>query len=135
MTMRTSGGIWTFDEFEPGAELGRVSIEFDERRLANWNAIYGSSASPRTVPSGLLVAAMMEAYLEAFQPRPPGNIHAGQKLSFAGRRVRPGARLDAYVVCIDKIFRKARRWVTFGVTLHDGRGKVLSGEIRTIWAR
>jgi acyl dehydratase len=134
MTSTSPADVWTFDDFEPGAELGRVSVALDDARIANWSAIYGTPVAPDRVPAGMLVAAMMEAYLKAFQPRPPGNIHAGQTLAF-GASARPGDRLEAQVTCRDKLFRKERRWVTFGVTLRNGAQDVLSGEIRTIWAK
>lgn len=134
MTSAPSADVWTFDDFQPGAELGRVSVALDGARIANWSAIYGAVDAPDRVPSGMLVAAMMEAYLKAFQPRPPGNIHAGQTLAFVGS-AKPGDQLEAKVTCLDKVLRKERRWVTFGVTLRNGSQDVLSGEIRTVWAR
>jgi acyl dehydratase len=134
MTEASSSAVWTFDDFRPASVLGRLSIVLDAPRIANWAAIYGSPASPERLPSGMLVAAMMEAYLRAIQPRPPGNIHASQKLTFTGT-AKAGDELRAEVACVAKELRKERRWVTFGVTLHSGANDVLSGEIRTIWAK
>lgn len=125
--------VWVFDSFIPGEAVGRHAISLDEARLADWQSIYGAGAGGH-VPSGMLVAAMMEAYLKAFSPRPPGNIHAAQTLDF-GDPVHPGDRLEAEVTCIRKELRKARRWVTFGVVLRKGDREVLAGEIRTIWAK
>jgi acyl dehydratase len=126
--------VWVFDDFQPGSALSRVSIALDAERLDNWTAIYGRSRMSDRVPSGMLVAAMMEAYLKAVQPRPPGNIHMSQKLIFKSG-ANAGDQLDAEVSCIGKELRKERRWVTFGVTLRNGPRDVLRGEIRTIWAR
>ncbi|WP_445503817.1 hypothetical protein [Microvirga sp. G4-2] len=134
MTNTPSAPVWVFDDFRPGLELGRLSIPLNDARLANWAAIYGEPGTAGRVPSGVLVAAMMEAYLTAFQPRPPGNIHASQKLFF-GKPACPGDRLDAEVTCLWKDMRKGRRWVAFGVALRNGDTDVLRGEIRTIWAR
>jgi len=124
--------VWVFDDFHPGAELGHVSIVLNAERISNWSAIYGGTSDH--VPPGLLVAVMMEAYLKAIQPRPPGNIHASQKLIF-GEAAKPGDQLDATLTCIDKTMRNERRWVTFGVTLRNRSRDVLRGEIRTIWAK
>ncbi|CAH1696367.1 Acyl dehydratase [Hyphomicrobiales bacterium] len=129
-----SPAVWEFDDFRPGLELGRLAIPMNDARLAHWVAIYGEPVVDGRVPSGMLVAAMMEAYLTAVKPRPPGNIHASQKLSF-GKPVYPGDRLDAEVTCLWKEMRKERRWVAFGVTLRNGNRDVLSGQIRTIWAK
>ena len=86
MSEQASRHPWLFDEFRPGAELGLVGIDLDAQRARNWSAIYGPLGADEMAPAGMLVAAMMEAYLKVFQPRPPGNIHAGQKLTFAPAR-------------------------------------------------
>lgn len=134
MTGAPTPAIWAFDDFRPGSVLGRLSIALDAQRVAHWTAIYGVPATLERLPSGLLVAAMMEAYLRAIQPRPPGNIHASQTLRFAGV-AKSGDELQAEVACIAKELRRERRWVTFGVTLRNGSKTVLGGEIRTIWAK
>lgn len=134
MSNENGAPVWVFDDFEPGQILGAIAIPLDAAHLQNWAAIYGAPSEGGNVPSGMLVAAMMEAYLKAIQPRPPGNIHASQKLTF-GKPARFGERLEAHVSCLWKERRKERGWVTFGVLLRSGASDVLSGEIRTIWAR
>lgn len=126
--------VWVFDDFSPGQPLGNFAITLDDVHLDNWTAIYGERKSKESVPAGMLVAAMMEAYLNAAQPRPPGNIHASQKLVF-GRSAKAGDKLEAQVSCLSKERRKERGWVTFGVVLSVEGQDVLNGEIRTIWAR
>lgn len=135
MTERPADDVWTFADFRPGLDLERVSVCLDEARLQIWSSIYGKPRRSDVVPSGVLVAAAMEAYLKAFKPRPAGNIHAGQKLIFSGRNVEPGTKLDITVSCLGKNLRKERRWVTFGVTVLDGADALLQGEIQTIWAK
>lgn len=131
--MTEANPVWVFDSFQPGEALGRHVIALDDARLSDWQDIYGTGTEG-SLPSGILVAAMMEAYLQAFSPRPPGNIHAAQTLAF-GDPVQPGDRLEAEVSCLWKEMRKARRWVGFGVVLRKGDQQVLAGEIRTIWAK
>lgn len=126
--------VWVFDDFSPGQPLGHLAITLDDTRFDNWAAIYGERPASERVPSGMLVAAMMEAYLNAIQPRPPGNIHASQKLVFH-RPACAGDRLEAQVSCLSKERRKERGWVTFGVVLRADGHDVLNGEIRTIWAK
>jgi acyl dehydratase len=134
MNERPNRPVWVFDDFHSGQQLGRLSIALDDEHLAHWAAIYGAPPDAECVPSGVLVAAMMEAYVKGIQPRPPGNIHAGQKLTF-GKPVRVGDQLDAQVTCLWKERRKDRNWIGFGVTLRaDGRD-ALNGEIRSIWSR
>lgn len=131
---QTDPPVWVFDDFSPGQLLGDLAITLDDTHFDNWTAIYGERAPSERVPAGMLVAAMMEAYLNAIQPRPPGNIHASQKLVF-GRSARAGDKLDAQVSCLSKERRKERGWVTFGVVLRVAGQDVLTGEIRTIWAK
>jgi acyl dehydratase len=126
--------VWVFDDFSPGQPLGNFAITLDDAHLNNWTAIYGERKSSESVPAGMLVAAMMEAYLNAIQPRPPGNIHASQKLVF-GRSAKAGDKVEAQVSCRSKERRRERGWVTFGVVLSVEGQDVLNGEIRTIWAR
>lgn len=128
---------WTFDDFEVGADLGTVRIIVDDRRLSLWKRIYGRESLRDTmdaVPQGLLVAAMMEGYIKAIQPRPPGNVHAGQQITFSSHRVAPGASLTLAFTCLDKQLKRERRWVTFGVRVTDGDRLAMSGEISSIWA-
>lgn len=134
MTIGSDTPLWVFDNFRPGALLGRLDIVLDRTRIANWAAIYGLPRASGCVPSGMLVAAMMEAYLRAIQPRPPGNVHAGQRLAF-GKPVYAGDRLEAEVSCLAKEVRNDRYWLTFGVVLRTSGGDVLKGEIRSIWAK
>ena len=74
-----------------------------------------------------------EAYIRAIQPRPPGNVHAGQTLTFHGRP-KVGAVLTARFTVVKKEMKKERRWLTLGVEMFEGDDKLLSGEILSIWA-
>ena len=134
MTAIAERAPWTYDDFQPGEPLGETSLTLDEERIGHWSAIYGPPVEEDTVPSGLLMAALMEAYLATVAPRPPGNIHASQRLVF-GAPARPGDRLDAAVTCLAKEVRKSRGWVTFGVDLRRAGEAVLFGEVRVVWAR
>jgi acyl dehydratase len=134
MSGQTDRPVWVFDDFHAGQEFAKLPIALDDERLANWTAIYGTAPQKETAPSGMLMAAMMEAYLKAIQPRPPGNIHAGQTLTF-GKPVPVHTQLEAEVTCIWKERRKERNWVGFGVTLRANGNVVLSGEIRSIWSQ
>lgn len=131
---------WTYDDFAVGADLGRVEVTLDERRRALWNRIYGAlgdaaGAADDSVPEGLFVAAMMEGFVDVIQPRPPGNVHAGQKIVFAGTPIRPGGRLSLAFTCVAKEIKRGRRWLTFEVAILEGPRAVARGEITTIWAR
>lgn len=130
---------WSYADFEPGAGIGTVEVTIDERRLGLWNRIYaeagGDAGDDDAVPEGLVVTAMMEGFIKAIHPRPPGNVHAGQTLSFAGAPVCPGAHLSVSFTCEAKEIRREHRWVTFGVRILHGDRLVAEGEIRSIWAK
>jgi hypothetical protein len=123
--------VWTFDDFEPGAPVGEATVDLDARRLDLWRRLHGSAEG---VPSGVILAAMMEAYIAAIQPRPKGNVHAGQSLAFNGRRPDPGAALRFAFACRDKALKRGRRWVWLDLEAGDDGGPVATGTIAAIWA-
>lgn len=126
---------WRHADFEVGTGIGEAEIRLDEDRLALWEKTYGRRPEAgRPVPRGLLVAAMMEGYTRAIQPRPPGNVHAGQTLRFTGAPPAPGAALTLRLSCLWKEVRKGRNWIGFGVELREGERLAMTGEITSIWA-
>ena len=122
-----------FDDFDLGAEAGTARVALTPERLARWTALFpgGDGAAP----PGLLVALMMEGYMAATHPRPPGNVHAGLTLDFHPRPVRAGEDLTLELHCTCKEIRRDRRWLTLAFTLRGADGAAaLSGETRLIWA-
>lgn len=124
---------WTWDALQPGYEFGETHFRIDAHRVGRWAEIYGGAEAGR-VPPGLLVVEMMKAYLDLVHPRPPGNIHAGQRLHCLDMDVPADTAFTASVRCREKTQRKGRGWVTFDVTLRARERDVLHGEIVTIWA-
>lgn len=137
----TMDDVWTFANFRPGHSFGSMKIMLDQARLEQWQSIYGGNqvADPTLpsgmLPEGLLVTCMMEAYLHLVQPRPPGNIHASQKIMFAKARPRIGDTLTLSISCLDKTEKKGRGWVTFEASVDCDGHALLRGEIRTVWAQ
>jgi hypothetical protein len=121
-----------FDDLTVGAELRRIEVALDDEKKRLWSAIYGPAEGER-MPAGMLVGMMMNVYMQATSPRPPGNIHAGQKLLF-GALPHWGDTLTGIVTCQEKALRKDRRWVTFAIVLRRQSALALQGEVRTIWA-
>lgn len=122
---------WTYDRFEVGQVFGTQFIVIDEPRREMARAIY--SDDPRGEGETLLVASMMKAYIDAIQPRPPGNVHIGQTLAFVGELPSDGS-LEFEVICAGKELRGDTRRVTFGVNARHAGQLVMAGEILTIWA-
>lgn len=132
------GAAWTFDDFSEGMALGSIDVVVDEHRTSLWRRIYARGESwneADAVPQSLIVAAMMEAYLKIIQPRPPGNVHAGQKIVMTGNSVMAGARLTFGFSCLGKAMKRERRWMTLGVSGSQDARPVMRGEIVTIWAK
>lgn len=127
--------VWVFADFTEGQKIGSVDVDLDDRKLALWHSIYPTESQVSRIPQGLLIAAMMEAYLKVIPERPPGNVHAGQKLTFTGEPVMPGDRLRLDFSCFARTIRKERRWVTLGVSGFLGGRSVFEGEIVTVWAK
>ena len=128
-----SASVWTFDRFTPGTLAGRASVRLDARRRDLWAGLFGAP-DPDRMPQGLFVAAMMEAYVAAIQPRPKGNVHAGQTLVFATHAVPADAVLDFTFTCAAKEMKRDRRWVWFDFAASREGAGVLSGTITAIWA-
>ena len=133
---RAPDAAWTFADFEPGARLGTIGLALDDSRRALWDEIYGASVgrASKAVPRGLYVALMMDAYVGIIQPRPPGNVHAAQTLSFPGAEAAWGDLLRFDFTVGGKEIKRERRWVTFEVTARTDTDVVMTGEIRSIWA-
>ena len=125
--------VWTFERFEPGQVFGEIAIEMDSEKRECWQRIYGVSSDSR-LPSGMLVAAMMEAYIRAIQPRPKGNVHASQMLDLKPVALDWGQTVTFEISCRSKQERKGRYWVEFGAVASSAGVEIMSGTIRSIWA-
>lgn len=131
--MSETQDLWTFERFEPGQSFGSVEVPLDPERIGGWEAVYGPIPDD-TMPDGLIVAGMMEAYILAIQPRPKGNVHAGQTFGFTGARAARGDVVRYDVSVAGKEMRKGRGWVRFRVAAHVGSRALMQGEILSIWA-
>lgn len=132
MSEQQGDELWTFARFEPGHVFGTIEVVADDRRRADWERVFGTAGD--RLPRGMLVAAMMEAYIRAIQPRPDGNIHAAQELGFSDAQAQWGDTVAVTVTLDGKEERKGRLWVRFGVQASVGGVAVMTGTIRSIWA-
>lgn len=132
MIERGCEALWTFERFEKGQSFGTVEIVMDDERRKNWKRVFGETS--QQLPRGMMVTAMMEAYIRAIQPRPDGNVHASQELIFADATAAWGDALAITVSCADKEEKKGRFWVRFGIEAKAAGKTVMTGTIRSIWA-
>jgi len=128
----TDAELWTFDRFEEGRAAPAVEVVLDAAKRAEWEAVFGTASA---LPSrGLLAVAMTQGFIGAFQPRPRGNVHAGQVLDYTGVRPAWGDRLSVTVACAAREVKKGRNWIDFRAELRCRDELVLTGTYRIIWA-
>lgn len=127
--------IWSYDAFTPGEVLGRIAIPLDEVRIALWSKVFPNPVPTSRLSQSVLISAMMEGYLKIAQPRPPGNIHAAQKVRFFGINAVVGQTLHITTSCREKSVRSNRKWISFDSRIVSGDNVMLEGEILAIWAR
>lgn len=125
--------MWTFDRLSPGAGFGPVAVPLDSERVQGWEGVYGPITGD-VVPDGLIVAGMMEAYIRAIQPRPKGNVHAGQTLTFTGAQARLGDTVSYSVTVLSKEQKKSRNWIVFAIEASTDGKPLMRGEVTAIWA-
>jgi acyl dehydratase len=123
-----------FDDFDAGAVLGRHVEPVDDALLGQWRAVFhGHQGTPS--PGGLAMAFAMRAYLTVLPKRPPGNIHARQRLKLHGP-VKPGERIEATLRCVGKELRNDRRRLTLAVSAQTSDGSPwFDAEMTILWAR
>ena len=128
--------LLTFDDFEPGAPMGSVTDVIDAALLEKWHALYASDADlTNGVPTGLATVLMMRAYMRILVPRPPGNIHAGQKLMLHAA-IERGETVRTALQCAGKKMHRERRFVEFMVKATGHAERLLfTGTINLIWAQ
>ncbi len=132
MVAQEREALWTFERFEKGQRFGTVELVMDDQRRGNWRRVFGETS--QRLPKGMMVTAMMEAYIHAIQPRPDGNVHASQELTFNETTATWGDTLSITVSCAGKEEKKGRYWVQFAIEAKAAGKTVMTGTIRSIWA-
>lgn len=140
MAVPTDAGArapWRFDEFVPGATLGSRTQTLDEPLLRALRAVYGpGEGGPMRRPeaAALAMVLMMRAYMAVVAPRPPGNIHARQRLRIQALPT-TGESLSVVLRCHAKELRRGRRYVDFEAVGTGAGGRALfTGLLTLVWA-
>jgi len=106
-----------------------VAIGFDPSLLFNYYA------AKLPLSPGLAVALMMRAYMRLMPIRPPGTVHASQKIRL-GVSLVAGDRVTVRLRCVEKERRKERGWVRFETEIRSQLDAlVLAGEQWMVWAK
>ena len=129
------GDLLTFERFAPGKSLGECTERVSADALRRWSLLYpGDPSPPGEVPDGMAMVMLMRAYMRTLAPRPPGNVHARQRLRLLSP-LRPGEAVTTAFVCAGKALRRERRYVEVDVRAagEDGR-PVFDARMTLIWA-
>lgn len=124
-----------FDGFRPGAVMGVASERVDAVLLDHWTRLYPwDPPVAGEVPEGFCTVLLMRAYLRILALRPPGNLHARQRVALIAPP-RIGEEVATEIRCSGKQLRKARRYVDLATrsTGEDGRA-LFDGAMTLIWA-
>lgn len=126
----------TFDDFEVGAVLGRVTLALERRDLERWSSLYPRDGlSGATMPLGYVCVIVMRAYMQVCPVRPPGNIHGEQSFDIIGMP-EIGSMVTTEVVCVDKAVKRDRKWLKFETSTRSAAGDLLIRGVMTIaWAQ
>lgn len=123
----------THDDFVPGRVMGSSTAVLDAAKLRAWRDLFPEDDLNGVMPHGMVAAIAMRAYMEVVQPRPPGNVHAGQRFDLF-RLPRAGETLTTTVTCLDKEIRKDRRRVTLQMDCAGTEGPAFRGRMTVLWA-
>lgn len=125
--------LW--EHFHAGNVLGSTTLAYDEPMSQAWERIFGvDDARSAAEAASIATALMMRGYLSVVAPRPPGNLHARQRLTVESLP-RRGDRIDMVVVCQSKELRRDRRYVDLQVSGQAGDGRALFvGVMSLVWA-
>lgn len=133
-TCKPTGDVWAYDDFTPAQSLGETLVVLDEGRIELWELIFGPVNRDRALPRGLIVSALVEGFIRSGQPRPKGNVHASQTLSFTEAVVRADDEIAVSTEVVEKELRKGRKWVTFRLTASVAGTLLCSADFVIIWA-
>ena len=122
-----------FEDFVAGATLGSHAETIDGTLLAQWRAAFPDRTGEPS-PGGFAMAFAMRAYLTILPERPPGNIHARQRLALH-KAVRSDESVEGVLRCVGCEARQDRRRVMLAVDARaDGR-PWFEAEMTILWAR
>jgi acyl dehydratase len=121
----------TYERLAPGEKIGSLSLDITAADIEDYRAIMGMEDMP--LSPGLAVALMMRAYMRLMPKRPPGTIHASQKIRL-GVPLAAGDRVTVALRCVEKERRKERGWIRFGTEIRNqSEALVLAGEQWMVW--
>ncbi len=124
-----------FDDFVENEVIGDQSFTISEAAFTQWTGLYpGDTACRPYMPPGMMAMVVMRGYMHAIPDRPPGNIHAEQRIELV-RLPKIGDTVTTTYRCDRKEERVGRKWVYLTSDTADAEGNTLfSGRMTSIWA-
>jgi hypothetical protein len=128
-------GLVTYERLVPGAKIGNLSLDIAASDIDDYRSITENAGLALPLSPGLAVALMMRAYMRLMPERPPGSVHASQKLRL-GVPLAAGDRVTVELRCLEKERRTERGWVRFETEIRNqASALVLAGEHWVVWGR
>lgn len=124
-----------FDAFRAGADMGAATEPVDAGLLARWRELYPwDEPGPQEAPAGVATVLILRAYMKVIAPRPPGNIHARQRVVLHALP-RIGEAVTTAFACTGKELRRERRYLELAARSTGADGRALfDGVMTVIWA-
>ena len=127
--------MFVFDTFQPGKPIGTSAFRLDRDLVEHWFSLYPEDRDGDRMPAGMTAVVLMRAYANTASPRPPGNVHGGQRFNIV-RLPRIGDPLVTALVCDGKELKNGRRWVRIASETRRDDGTLLfTGLMTTLWAK
>lgn len=122
----------------PNVVVGKHSDLYDQKMADKWKTIFKDSPEGDTgngaqaASIGMVLA--MRAMLTSVAPRPPGNVHARQKIRMH-TLPKLNETIHSEITCLNKEIKRERRYVDFGVIGKNAEGHlVYEARMSLIWA-
>ena len=124
-----------FADFEAGAKIGSHTFQIDNAMFELWTSLYPNDAACLPVmPPGMMAMVVMRGYMYAIPKRPPGNIHAEQRIELV-RLPNIGDIVTTTYYCERAEERVGRKWVFLTSDTADDAGNMLfAGRMTSIWS-
>lgn len=127
-----------YADLMPNVLMGQHIDVFDKNMSEKWQAIFNATSdndqSDAAQRASMALVLAMRAMLTVVAPRPPGNVHARQKIT-TYELPRLNETIHSKVTCLNKEIKRDRRYVDFEVIGQsaDGR-KIYEAQMSLIWA-
>lgn len=129
-------GYWTFNRFVVGHSIGSSIQTISSDLWKKWEGIFEEPISDNRPPLGMAQFLVMRAFTDVIQPRPPGNIHVGQRMEIYSTPAL-GQCMLAEIRCADKYVKSDRKLVILEVRFSDQESYILlfKSRITIFWAQ